>query len=212
MSSIKEKIAQILKDAFDVAPVITPAAPAVLAAPVVPPAAPVPYTLADGTAILIAQAGQVPAVGDMVTNADGSIPVAGVLTLQDGSTLTVDASGAITEVGAAVPVTTDLAGAPPVPTLEERITAIENAIAKAVQPARMAEVTKEEFEAVKKENEKLTKVFKELTGVVAEIGSTPTAEPETLTGNRKDRYDRQTAKDEKLAKYADLISKNKALS
>jgi hypothetical protein len=194
--NIKDKIKKILADAFDVAPVVTPAAPA---APVA--AVPVPYTLSDGTAILITQAGQVPAVGDTVTNADGSPVAAGDLVFEDGSTVTVDASGTITAVGAASPVTTDLAGAPPVPTLEERVAAIENAIQKALQPAQTAapkfEITEEAFNAMKTENANLKKAiegFGELLGV---IGETPTAEPVTLTESQKAKFERDKAKKEK---------------
>lgn len=214
MTNIKEKILKIVNDAFGVAPVITPA-PLAAAPPAPAPTGPtpIPYTLSDGTAILILQAGQVPAVGDMVTNADGSLPAAGVLTFEDGSTATIDATGTITEVGAASPVTTDLAGAPPIPTLEERIAAIENRIAQAVAPARM-EITKQEFDAVKDENAKLKTAFTDLTALVSELGGEPTATPETLTGAKKARFEKEQAKkeaveakEEKLARFAENIGK-----
>ena len=65
------------------------------------------YTLADGTTqISIVQAGATPTVGDMVTVA-GVPPAAGILTLLDGSSMTVDATGAITAYTPAAPVTVD---------------------------------------------------------------------------------------------------------
>ena len=216
IKEVKEKVKKILEDAFGVAPVITPApAPkTALATPPAPVAAvPIPYTLQDGTSILVLQAGQVPAVGDMVTNADGSLPAAGVLTLEDGSTLTVDATGLVTEVGAASPVTTDLAGAPPVPTLEERVSQIEAAIARAMQPKQF-EVSKEEFEALKEENAKFAQAVKDMGATIASFGETPTSDPVTLTGSKKERFDRTNAKEEKLERIAGLIGdlrKHKAI-
>lgn len=93
------------------------------------------YTLQDGTQIAIQQAGDVPAPGDTVTVSGAPAPE-GILTLQDGSTITCDANGVITlytpvggdpittvvpaadatakppAVPAAVPVKTPVAGVP----------------------------------------------------------------------------------------------------
>jgi hypothetical protein len=105
-----------VKAAFDglpapVAPVVAaaPPAPAAPAAPSVP--APVVYTLDDGTQIGILQAGTLPAPGDTVTIAGAPAPE-GVLTLQDGSLITVDATGTVTQY---TPVAPAAAAAPAAP-------------------------------------------------------------------------------------------------
>lgn len=192
--------------AFDlVPPVITPApaAPAVLAT------APVPSTLADGTPILITQAGDVPAAGDTVTAADGSFLPAGDIALVDGTTLTIDAAGVVTAVGAAAPVTTDLAGAPPVPTLEERLAAIEAIIAKATAPAAMSAEDAEAFKKLTEDNSKLVKTVGDLFALVEQIGGEPTAEPVTVPNHKKEKFDRADKRENKLRGYADVMTQIK---
>lgn len=126
--NLKEKFAEIKALIFD-----APVAPAMPTAPA--PAAPAGtvqvYTLMDGTEISIAQAGATPAVGDVVTIAGAPAP-GGNLTLADGSSITVDASGAISALGvAAGPVTQDLTTIPkPAPTMEQRVAALEGLLAK----------------------------------------------------------------------------------
>lgn len=110
--TIKGRI-QKMKDFFD-APVVTPPV-----APVVPPVqapqlsgTPTPYTLTDGTAITINQAGTVPAVGDTVT-VNGVPAPDGTHTLASGSSVTT-VGGAITAiVEVTAPVTNDLSTQPP---------------------------------------------------------------------------------------------------
>lgn len=124
-----EEVKAIVKSVFD----FPPAQPAMPTAPA--PTAPAGtvqvYTLMDGTEISVAQAGATPAVGDLVTIAGAPAPE-GNLTLADGSSLTVDASGAITALGvAAGPVTQDLTNIPrPAPTMEQRVAALEGLLAK----------------------------------------------------------------------------------
>ncbi len=194
------------KAAFDLPPaVITPAAPvapAVLAAP----SAPVPNTLADGTPILITQAGDVPAAGDTVTAADGSPLPAGDITLVDGTTLSIDDGGVIITVGAAAPVTTDLAGAPPVPTLEERIGAIEAIIAKATQPAAMSAEDAETIKKLKEDNATLVKTVGGLFELIEKIGGEPTAEPVTVPDAKKAKFERAKQKEDKILGYAQAIT------
>lgn len=103
----KELIAKI-KGIFEAPP---PAGPAAPVAPADTSNATI-YTLQDGTQIAIQQAGDLPAPGDMVTVAGAPAPE-GILTLQDGSMITCDATGTITlytPVGG-TPVTTDVPGA-----------------------------------------------------------------------------------------------------
>lgn len=235
---VKKILADIKKVAFDVVPgTIAPAIPTAQAAPVAPAApaaAPVSYTLLDGTVINIAQAGQVPAVGDTVTIGDVPAP-AGILTMEDGSTITTDMNGVITEVGAADPATQDLSQAPIVPTMDERIAALEAKINQLSQPAKMAAVKKEEVKVIEvvaeaaKEvavisktefeaaNEKLTARFDSLLGLVEKFISGPSAQPATLTGAKKARFERDAEKakeaqekEERMLGIAEMIKENKA--
>lgn len=206
LSEFFKNIKAEFSSAFDlVPPVITPApaAPAVLAT------SPVPSTLADGTPILITQAGDVPASGDTVTAADGSFLPAGDISLIDGTTLSIDASGVVTAVGAAAPVTTDLAGAPPVPTIEERVAAIEAAIAKATAPAAMSAEDAETIKKLKEDNAKLVKTVGDLFSLVEQIGVEPTAAPATISPVKKEKFERASKQEEYLVRMADNISKFK---
>lgn len=92
-----------LKAVFDGTPPAPQAAPPSTTAPA-PTSAPAPtvYTLVDGTQIAIAQAGATPAPGDVVTIAGSPAP-AGVLTLSDGTAITVDGTGTITSCVPGVP-------------------------------------------------------------------------------------------------------------
>lgn len=97
-----------VKALFDAPPPVAPVAPVT---PADTSNATV-YTLQDGSQIAVQQAGDLPAPGDMVTVAGAPAPQ-GILTLQDGSMITCDATGAVTlytPVGGA-PVTTDVPGA-----------------------------------------------------------------------------------------------------
>ena len=202
LDELFKKIKAEFKTAFDLAPAVitpaAPAAPAILAAPVAKD-----YTLLDGTVISVTQAGDVPAVGDTVTVAGAPAPD-GVLSLEDGSTLTVMA-GVITEVGAAAPVTTDLAGAPPVPTLEERIAAIEAAIARATQPAHMSAEDVATIKKIKDENEALVKTVGDLFGLIEQIGAEPTAEPVTPKGYKKGAFEHISKGEAAIMKTAENL-------
>ena len=115
MTVIKESAKELLakvKAIFDSPPAAAPAAPTAPASPSVP--SPIVYTLADGTQIAINQAGATPAVGDMVTIAGVPAPE-GVLTLQDGTLITVDATGTITQVAGTAPAAAATPPAAPIP-------------------------------------------------------------------------------------------------
>lgn len=259
----KEILESIKTTFFAPAPAPAPAP----AAPVVEAAAPVttgiPYKLQDGTEISITQAGEIPAVGDAVSVGGAPAPE-GVLTLEDGSTISVDASGVIAQVSAAPPVTNDLAQAPPVPTLEERIAAIES---KLPAPVAMAAVPKtpEEINALRiafangtpeerianlelvakalmeqcfgwqireaqqkaiadqaieiyktdisnaqakmaKHEETITALFSLVTNLV----EMPMTEPVTLTGAKKDQFEKANNKEKKFEKIAAALVKHKS--
>lgn len=133
----KELLAKV-KALFDAAPGAAPAPGDI--APADTGATGTVYTLADGTTqISIVQAGTTPAVGDMVTVA-GVPPAAGILTLLDGSSMTVDATGAITAYTAAAPITVDPldAAKPAAPA-----PAPAPAVPAAPAPPKQFEITKE---------------------------------------------------------------------
>jgi hypothetical protein len=196
LKAIKDKF-------FAPAPVVVPAAPAEAAAPAPAPApAAKTYKLQDGTEIAIAQAGETPAVGDAVTVAGAPAP-AGVHTLEDGATITVDEAGVITAYTPAAPVTNDMSTAPapvavapviaPTPTLmedhSEKFSAID------------AEITK--LHAVIAKYEEVTKGLFEL---MEQVVSAPTADPATLTGEKKERFVRYSEKHEQsLNKFSKAL-------
>jgi hypothetical protein len=236
----KELLAKI-KAVFD-----GPAAPAAPAAPSAP--TPTVYSLADGTQIAITQAGDTPAPGDVVTIAGAPAPE-GTLTLQDGSTITVDATGTIT---ACTPVTPAAAApamaapaatpapAPVVPVTqsamsemiqkfavgdpeqrvanletvckalmeycfgyqieaEKRLTTTNDAIA--VYKTTLDNQTTE-LEAAKVSIAKYDAAIPQILELVGKIVELPVTEPKTLTGNKKEKFDRTNAKEEKLNKIA----------
>jgi hypothetical protein len=119
--------------------ITAPGAPVAPAAAAVPPAAPAPkvYKLKDGGEISIAQAGDVPAVGDAVIVNGAPATDGAIFTLEDGSTITVDAAGKISAIAPAAPVTNDLSTVPPVVPA-----------APAVLPIQAAASTPEEIKAL----------------------------------------------------------------
>lgn len=238
-----------------------PAAPTSEVAPTDTGATGTVYTLQDGSQISIVQAGDLPAVGDMVSVAGVPAP-AGVLTLQDGSMITCDATGAITAyTPAGGPITTDVpaasAAAPPAAaapattapakaatpvtpaqmadmmnkfatgTPEERLTNIE-LICKALMQSefgwqileqqRLADTNAAiaiyknnltaataKFEAqdavIKKQDGQLRGLFE----LVEKIVELPTANPVTLTGNKKEKFEKSQAKEDKFQAIADAL-------
>lgn len=116
-----------------------PVAPAAAAVPPAAPAAPAPkvYKLKEGGEISIAQAGDVPAVGDAVIVNGAPATDGAIFTLEDGSTITVDAAGKISAIAPAAPVTNDLTSAP--------AASVAPAI---IAPTAMAASTPEEIKAL----------------------------------------------------------------
>jgi hypothetical protein len=112
------------------------------------------YKLADGTEISVVQAGDTIAKGDSVTIA-GVPAMAGVLTLEDGSTVTVDATGIVTEVAPA-PAQTQQQAPAPAPT-----TVAPAPVPTPVAPAAFAAMFAAVFSATEKEQgaKELQKMF-----------------------------------------------------
>jgi hypothetical protein len=189
---------------------------AVFEAPVVPSTDPAPttpapkqYKLQDGTAIEVSQAGDDIAPGDSVTVA-GVPAAAGELILEDGSTIVVDANGVVTEVKPVEPVTTDLSNVPAQPTVEERLAKIEEALSKLSAPAIPTGLaTEAQLQAATQKIERQDEKIKGLFELAEKLAETPTADPKTLTGNKKELFERTQAKEQKLEGIASAITQMK---
>jgi hypothetical protein len=240
------------------APVV-PAAPAALATPTIKA-----YKLQDGvTEILISQASDVPAIGDAVTIGGAPAP-ANTYTLQDGATIVVDATGAITSYTAmaAPPPPPPAPPAPPQPvtlsaeefeamvakfavgSTEERLTNAEIMLKALMEcnfgyeirkgkEAAAIEVYKEtlaplqisveaatqkiesQFSQIESQKETIAKheqTIKDLFDLVEKLVELPTADPVTLTGNKKEKFEKENAKQLRLERIAEAVKKQKALA
>lgn len=123
---------------------VPPAVPAPVPAPAPAPAAGKVVKTIDGVELSIVQAGDTPAVGDLVSIAGAPAPAADY-TLEDKSVLTVDATGAITAVVAAPPITVPVPAPPPPPalTMEQRMATIEAILSKLTNPSVPAAMSAE---------------------------------------------------------------------
>jgi hypothetical protein len=184
-----------------------PATPAVPTEPVVP--ASKKYKLQDGSEIDVTQAGEVVAPGDSVSV--GGVPAAeGELVLEDGSTLVLDANGVVKEVKPVEPVTTDLSNVPAGPTVEERLAKIEEALTRLTTPAVPTGLATEvQLQAATERIEKQDKVIEGLFELAEKLAETPTADPITLNGNKKEQFERTQAKEQKLEGIASAIQQMK---
>ena len=265
--TLKERFA-LVRAAFNGTPP-TPPAPAPAPAPTPGAMAAKTYKLQDGvTEISISQAGDMPAVGDMVT-LNGAPAPAGTMTLADGATITVDATGAITVYTAAAPPAPAPAPnpAPPQPvtlseftveqvqamyakfitgTPEERLAGLEvmvkalmecnfgwkiregqenqaiqvykDTVATATPAAPTVSI--EEMNSVFAKADEQAKVInkheetiKLLMDLTEQLVEQPNAEPVTLTGGRKEKFEQQK-KDQaaRMERMAEALKKNRALA
>lgn len=217
MSTVNELL-KTMKAAFfgePVPPVAAPVAPTLAAPPTpAPQVAPVGtiYKTKDGIELNIIQAGDKPATGDMVTIAGVAAP-AGEYILEDDSVVTVDQMGMITVFTPGAPVTTGLT-VPQPPTFEERLASLENAISKLNTPsAPVIPVAMEtQLNAATEKIEKHNKTIKELFELVEKLVKEPTADPVTLTGDKKEKFEKLNRRDERLKQIAETIAKNKVLA
>ena len=258
MSKAKELLDKIKALFADGVPPTPPAAPAAPAG--------TEYTLNDGTKITIQQAGATPAAGDTVMIND--VPAgAGTYVLADNSSITTDATGVITAVTAAQPITTDPGDMgkpaptpPPTPagpavpakpagmsahfemtpegakayldafdtgTPEDQVNnlkivcralmeycfgwQIKEAERKAVE-TQAIEVYKtglataqaamaKQDQTIQKQEEKLKALF----SLTEELASIPTAEPQTLTGLKKEKFEKVKSREDRLEKIGNAI-------
>jgi len=202
-----------VKALFD-APIVAPVAAAPVA-PVAPIVTGVPFKLKDGTEITIAVKDTVtnaPSATDAVTIAGAPAP-AGDYELEDGSKITVDAGGAISTVTPMEPITQpDFVAPPTAPTLEERLAAMEAELVKMKTPVIPTGLATEvQLHAAEQKIEKQDEVIKGLFELAEKLTELPSADPVTLTGRKKEQFDRSNAKEEKIKGIADAIGalKNK---
>lgn len=270
--TLKERF-QLVKAAFNgTVPAPAPApTPAPAPAPAPGAMAAKTYKTKSGTEISINQAGEMPAVGDMVT-INGAPAPEGVHELEDGSTITVDATGAITVYTAApapvpAPAPAPAPQATPAPvTLSEmtpeQATAMYLKCASGTPEEQLANlwimvkalmetnfgwkiregqentaiqvykdtvappapsVTIEEMSSVFTKADKFDEqvvtikkhedTIKLLMDLCEQLVEKPTAEPVTITGGRKEKFE-QIKKDQesRFERMADALKKNRALA
>lgn len=169
------------------------------------------YKLKNGDVIAITIANpdvtKEPSVGDTVTIADVQA-AAGEYELEDGSKITVDDKGMITDIVIAAPITTNLEDNPPGETLEQKIAkTIQDEISKL-----KVQVLHSELQEANKKIAHQDDVIKGLFELVEKLVEQPTANPVTLTGNKKEMFDRINKRDERLNKMAEQLKKNKVLA
>lgn len=213
MKSLKDLLKGV-KEIFNADPNAAPAAP------VADPAVAAPtnlstktYKLKDGVEISVAQAGDILAVGDTVTV--GGVPATeGVHILEDGTSITVDASGVITLIVEPVPATTDLSNEPAPPTMEQRIATLEDTIKRLSTPApvQMSADTPVIKELTEKFSAQITKheeTIKAMFELMEQIVETPSGDPATLTGEKKDKFERSEKRTDRISRIAEAIKNEK---
>lgn len=218
MSKAKEIILKV-KAMFD-APVMPPAAD-----PAAPAGVDQPFKLQDGTEITIniedPAVSMVPDAGDMVMIAGAPAP-AGDYILEDGTTFTTDATGAITVITAAAPVTdpaamaappAEPAAAAPGKSIEERLAAIEAELAKmkmAATPGPVTDMaTTSQLQAVEATIAKYGKVIEGQFELLELLTAEPTADPATKTTPKKEVSDKMVAREAKFKAMADAFADSK---
>ncbi len=233
MKSAKE-ILESIKAMFDGSPAPQAPTPATTAPAPTSSPAPTVYTLADGvTQISVQQAGATPAPGDVVT-------------LADGTAITVDQTGTITQctpgmpVASAAPAAPVAAPAPVVPVTQSAMSEIVAKFAVGDPEQRLANLEivckalmESEFgyqisaneriesqnqaiaiyqttlqdqatqlEAANQKIEKYGKVIEGMFELVGKLTELPAVDPKTLTGLKKEKFDRVESKEAKLDRIA----------
>lgn len=177
--------------------------------------------LKDGGEIYVVlnEGSTAPAVGNQVTIAGAQAPAADYI-LEDGSVITVDASGSITVIVEAVPITQPDFTAPAeakVPTLEERAKKLEEKIASIESQISgfsipTDTVTSAQLAAAEAKITKQDEVIKSMFELCEKLVGEPMSEPITLTGTKKEKFDKMTAKGERLERIAAAMKEIKTLN
>lgn len=131
-------------------------------------------------------------------------------TIEDGSTCTCTvANGICTDVQMPQPVTAEV---PPTPSFEERLAALEASIAelkKCTPQMSQVEATQTQLQEAEARMSKQDEVIEGLFELAEKLAETPTAEPTTLNGNRKQKFERTLAREEKIEGIANAITQLK---
>lgn len=258
-----KEILQRIKSVFDAPVAPTPSVDTTAPSDTTTPGTNQVYKLKDGTEISICiddpSISMLPDAGDIVTIAGNPAPE-GDYELEDGTKLTVDATGAITLVTPALPITktpeemaanADVKKAVQPMTLEDikalmssfatgtpedRITNLEimvkalmecnfgykiregqedeavNIYKQSLTPVQNSLAKQDkELQAATQRITKQDEVIKGLFELTEKLVELPSDEPKTLTGAKKERFDKANAKEKKFEKIANAISdlKNK---
>lgn len=160
--------------------------------------------LQDGTVLSVSPDLQVGATATI----EGQPAPAGEYVAQDGATITVDESGMVINVAQPEPMAADV---PPAPTFEQRIAVLEDAIKRLSTPAPtpVQYATEVQLQEATTKIEKQDKVIEGLFELCEKLAETPTTEPQTLTGNKKDRFEKSLSKEKKIEGIATAITQLK---
>lgn len=106
------------------------------------------------------------------------------------------------------PVTTDV---PPAPTFEERLKMLEDAVAQLITASKTPTqyATEVQLQEANKKIEKQDKVIEGLFELAEKLTETPTAEPKTLVGNKKQQFERTLTKEKRIEGIGNAISQLK---
>lgn len=198
-------------------------------APVIPTIEPITTVMANEAVLKLKDGGEIyvvlqegatePAVGDKVTIAGAQAPAAEYVT-EDGSVITVDATGAITMIVAPVPITQPDFVAPPepkTPTLEERakkleesIAAIESKISGFSIPTDT--VTTAQLAEAEAKITKQDEVIKSMFELCEKLVNEPMTDPVTLNDHKKEKFQKRAAKDDKLGRIAEAMKGIKTIN
>lgn len=104
------------------------------------------------------------------------------------------------------------AAVPPPPTMEQRVAAIEEALAKIPKPAPapapaapLGMASEKDLEEANKKIEKYGKTIEAIFSLIGEMANVPTADPKTLTGNKKESFTKREKAEDKMSKIGAAI-------
>lgn len=181
-------------------------------APIVPPAPSTEPIVVTATAHKLKDGSEISVNGDL---AEGSSVMIGEspaedkeYELEDGTKITV-AAGLITAVTPAIPAPITLEDQPaPAPALTSE--AVQSMINDAVAPFKQfIETQTQRILAADQKIAKQDEVINGLFELAEKLVEEPAADPVTLTGQKKERFERQNAKADRLNKYTEAIKANK---
>lgn len=105
----------------------------------------------------------------------------------------------------AAPATTTVPPAAATPTIEQRVKAVEEALAAMKAPAAM--VSQEDFIAQEKVITKHETTIKSMFELIEMLVKEPTADPVTLTGAKKEKFDKKKQSEDKFQRILESLKK-----